>query len=227
MFEKNDAFVARRAQARDRIAEFADGEGREDFFDRVYEMAEHDEAAVPWADLAPKAQLIEWLDKNPGKGRRALDVACGLGDNAEALAAAGYQTIGFDRVEKAIEWSNKRFPKSSVDYQVADLFNPPASWAKAFDVVNECFTLQALPEKMLHDTAAAICDLVGPGGILLIYSRIRADGSQASGPPWPLEERSLDLPKTHGLVKVEEDRFELSLGDRLVPTVFAVWQRPV
>ncbi|MEP2117213.1 MAG: SAM-dependent methyltransferase, partial [Bauldia litoralis] len=59
------------------------------WFDELYQGADGDTGQVPWADLAPKAGLPEWLADHPGEGRTALDVGCGLGDNAEAIAAAG------------------------------------------------------------------------------------------------------------------------------------------
>jgi hypothetical protein len=48
--------------------------------------------AIPWADLEPNPHLLSWLEANPtdGRGRRALKVGCGLGDDAEALAELGF-----------------------------------------------------------------------------------------------------------------------------------------
>ncbi|MEO1067427.1 MAG: class I SAM-dependent methyltransferase, partial [Pseudomonadota bacterium] len=161
----------------------------------------------------------------PGAGARAIDIACGLGDNAEAMATAGYKTTGFDIVEKAIAWASKRFPESPVDYRVADLFSPPQEWVGGFDLVHECYTLQALPEGMVKETAAAICALVAPGGTLLVYTRCRPDGADADGPPWPLEERNLTLPAAHGLTKLSEKSFQVDRHDKVIDHSFAVWRK--
>ena len=60
---------------------------RKTFFKDVYRRAEGDPGMVPWADLAAKAKLHEWLLRHKGDGTlTAVDIACGLGDNAEALA---------------------------------------------------------------------------------------------------------------------------------------------
>ncbi len=36
---------------------------------------------------------------------------------------------------EAIEWCHRRFPESSVDYRVADLFSLPEEWTQSFDLV--------------------------------------------------------------------------------------------
>ena len=164
-------FQARREKVRKALDELPgnyaeDSDGRNVFFDAVYDRANGDEAEVPWADLAPKDELKRYLEEHAGKGKRAIDVACGLGDNAEAMAAHGYDVTAFDVVAKAIDWANGRFPNSDVTYQAADLFSPPSHWHYGFDLVHECYTLQALPEGMIEDSAKAICDLVAPQGIL-------------------------------------------------------------
>lgn len=230
MSEKDEGFEARREAARERLSDLPgnyaeDSAGRSVFFDSVYDVAEGDAAAVPWADLKPKQQLLDWLKENPGGGKRAVDVACGLGDNAEALAAAGYETTGFDVVETAIDWAKRRFPLSPVHYQVADLFNLNEGWTGNFHLVHECYTLQALPQEMIEQTAEAICSLVAPGGALLVYTRSRPDGSAADGPPWPLQEKNLDLPLKYGLTRVSDERFVLERGERDIPHVFMVFRK--
>lgn len=227
---KDDTFLARRDAARAALDELPgnyanDSAGRTVFFDAVYEKAKRDEAAVPWADLAPKQHLAQWLEQNQGDGKTAIDIACGLGDNAEAIAAKGYKTTAFDVVDKAVNWAKDRFPQTSVAYQTADLFALPDEWTQGFDLVHECYTLQALPPQMLQTTYAAICNLVAPRGKLLIYTRYRIKGAQASGPPWPIEEQYLEMPRQFGLVKLREQKFELTRGDKNVPHSFSIWER--
>ncbi|GAB4349830.1 MAG: hypothetical protein Kow0026_05520 [Oricola sp.] len=210
----------------------ANGEGgtlpeRREFFKDIYRSAGGDAGRIPWADLAAKAVLHEWLVKNPGDGKRtAIDIGCGLGDNAEALAAAGYETTAFDLSEHAIGWARKRFPGSPVDYTVADLFDLPERWKGAFDLVNECYTLQSLSPGMLAETAAAIASLVRPGGTLLVYARWRADGAEVNGPPWPLEESKLHVFADLGFTLQSEDRFTVERPGRKIPHSFAVWRKP-
>ena len=198
---------------------------RDKFFDAVYRQAEGDAAMVPWADMAAKHKLRNWLLDNPGKGKRAVDVGCGLGDNAEALAKAGYQTTGFDFSKDAIDWAKQRFPKSGVTYQTADLFDLPEEWSGAFDLVHECYTLQSIPPETLEKTIPATANLVAPNGILLLYARVREDGQTADGPPWPVEKSKLQEFAMHGLTLENMDEFSVERQDRSIPHYFMVWRR--
>lgn len=223
----NPDFDRRRADARQSIDEIEARyeTSRGEFFDAVYQRAAGDAAAVPWADLKPKDKLLQWLGKNSGFGLSALDIACGLGDNAEALAANGYETTAFDLSPDAIQWARKRFPQSRVNYLAADLFSPPEGWHGNFDLVHECYTLQSLPPDNLQKMAAMIASFVRPGGTLLVYARVRADGAPADGPPWPLEMARTEVFNTLGFRLADRNLFELKRPDRQIPHVFDVWKR--
>ncbi|GGE97836.1 class I SAM-dependent methyltransferase [Stappia taiwanensis] len=232
---KDPDFAGRRNAARDRLdglfgAKGGDRADRSAWFHAVYETAGGDPAAVPWADLAAKPELLAWLADNPGGGAdaplRALDVGCGLGDNAEALAAAGYATTAFDLASAAIDWARQRFPQSTVDYCAADLFDPPAAWIGAFDLVHECYTLQALDGALRAAAFPATARLLAPGGRLLILTRSRAEGTEADGPPWPLMPSELTRFEELGLEKVEKTPYELRKGERVIPHIRAVFRRP-
>lgn len=224
--ESEDA--ARRLQERmqriDREAG-AGPEGRKAFFDAVYETAEGDAAAVPWADLKPKDRLAAWLAQNPGEGLRAIDIACGLGDNAEAIAAAGYRVTAFDLSQKAVAWANRRFPVSPVNYVAANLLDPPAGWRGGFDLVHECYTIQSMPPDMHEDFARAVAALAAPGGTLLVYARTRGENSAPEGPPWALTPSERAIFGRLGFELAHEEEFELVRRDRTIPHAFAVWRR--
>jgi len=198
---------------------------RKQFFESVYDMADGDEAAVPWADLKPKPQLSAWLAANPGGGARAIDIACGLGDNAEALAAAGYATTAFDLSQKAVDWAKRRFPESKVDYCAANLMEPPSGWTGSFDLVHECYTIQSVPPSMHADFSRAIAALVAPGGRLLVYTRLRAENSAVEGPPWPLMPSESGIFRTLGFVPESRSQFDLERPDRIIPHEFSVWRK--
>ena len=198
---------------------------REKFFQDVYNNADGDAAAVPWAEMKAKHKLISWLEENPDHEGRAIDVGCGLGDNAEALSEAWYETIGFDFSAKAISWAKQRFPESDVTYRQMDLFDLPQEWLGAFDLVHECYTLQSIPSETLEKSIPAVASLVAHDGILLVYSRIRKDGAEVEGPPWPLEETKLLSFADHGLELVSREDFMLERPDRQIPHVFCVWRR--
>ncbi|MEM7302936.1 MAG: class I SAM-dependent methyltransferase [Pseudomonadota bacterium] len=193
---------------------------RQGFFDAVYENADTDPAMVPWADLAPKSQIADWISNNPGHGKRAIDVACGLGDHAEALSDAGYQTTAFDFSQKAIDWAQKRFPGSTVDYRWGDLMNLPDEWLGTFDLVNECYTVQSVPPPVHADIVRSIVSLLRPGGTLLVYTRTRDEGTTHDGPPWPLMPSEIQFFTDAGLNVVTNLSFNVERPGRSIPHRF-------
>lgn len=186
--------VAKKEKIR-RMAALAQAEGWPvDWFDQVYEEAGGDPASIPWADLAPNPNLQSWLaaqSEFEGRGRRALVVGCGLGDDAEALAALGFEVTAFDISRTAIDWCHRRSPESSVSYQVADVLAPPEDWRGAFDFIFEAYTLQVLPEALAHQALRRLTSLLAPGGQLLLIARGRDDDAPRGQLPWPLSRAEL------------------------------------
>lgn len=228
--DTTEDFYARRQAARERIDQLTGSQGgnpedRQEWFRTVYREAGDDPAAVPWADLAPKQILLDWLEEHPGKGRSALDVACGLGDNAEALSQAGYRTTAFDLAEEAIHWARRRFPNSGVDYAAADLFALPGDWAGRFDLVHECYTVQALSDPLRAQALRVLAQLPAPGGILLFVNRSREEGSHAKGPPWPLMPSEWRRLEDHGLNLIRHRYYDVVRPDRTIPHVIAEFVR--
>jgi SAM-dependent methyltransferase len=174
------------------------------WFETLYRHAGENAAAIPWADLEVNPSLAEWLERQPpaASGRRALVVGCGLGDDAEHLAARGYRVAAFDVSATAIEWCRKRFPKSAVDYAVADLLDPPAAWHRAFRFVFEAYTLQVLPPQLRPQAVRTIADCVAPGGTLLLVARARESADEPGTMPWPLVRDDLAGFSEHGLETV-------------------------
>ena len=171
-------------------------------YDATYQAAARDADKVPWAEGRPKPLLADWLGAADirGDGRRALVVGSGLGDDAEALAARGFTVTAFDLSPTAIAWTHERFPDSAVSYHVADLFDLPADWQGAFDLVVEIYTFQSLPPTIRPEAMDRVAALVAPGGELLVICRGREEHEPAPGPPYPLSRAELRRLEAGGLV---------------------------
>jgi len=168
------------------------------WFDPLYEAAGREAAGVPWANLEACPAVADYAASHSGPGR-AVIVGCGLGDDAEVVAAAGYVTTAFDVSEHAVEWCRERFPDSTVDYRVADLFDLPVELVGAFDLVVEVRTVQSLPPGLRDEAIDAVASLVAPGGSALVVALSRPDGTIPSGPPWAISPSELSRFEDAGL----------------------------
>ena len=189
------------------------------WFERLYAAAEAGQTAVPWDRGAPSPFLIQWAERRgladgtgpggrpPGASRRrAVVVGCGLGDDAEFIAGHGFATVAFDVSPTAIAAARRRFPGSAVQYLTANLLDPPDVWHRAFDLVVESLTLQALPDPPRRDAIARLGDLVAPAGTLIAIARAREQGEPTEGPPWALTRAEIDALADTGLepVRIED-----------------------
>jgi hypothetical protein len=143
------------------------------WFERLYVAAGSGEAVVPWDVGRPNRYLVEWATRERvrGAGRRAIVVGCGYGDDAEYVAALGFDTDAFDIAPTAIAEAGRRFGASAVRYRVADVLAPPVEWRHAFGLVVEIYTLQALPDPPRRDAAAQVAGLVDVGRWRVEYRR--------------------------------------------------------
>jgi 2-polyprenyl-3-methyl-5-hydroxy-6-metoxy-1,4-benzoquinol methylase len=185
-------------------------------FDSIYARAQDDLTTLPWTRLVPSVQLLAWLDGVEVADLTVLVVGCGVGDDAEELARRGAKVTAFDVAPTAIALCQKRFPSSTVDYRVADLFDLPPAWTQAFDLVVEIHTVQSVPPERQSDAMRAIAGAVAPGGRLFVRCSVRDDGEPLDGRPWFLRLRDLDSYVNAGL---RVDAFTDVPAD--VATVFA------
>jgi len=188
-------------------------------FEAIYANARNG-GLVPWDDHAPNPFLIEWIQREMRRGDNApaLVIGCGLGDDAEYLAAQGYDVTAFDISATAIQMCRERFPDSPVHYEVADLFALPAGWANRFAFVLECRTIQALPWQMSDDAMTAIAGCVKPEGELLVLCFGRAPEAERKGIPWPLSKSELAFFQTLGLIETSFE--EIDRGRKMFRVVY-------
>lgn len=181
------------------------------WFDRLYAAGESGEVSMPWDRDEPHVLLREWAEARDlrGEGRRAVVVGCGLGADPEYLSRLGFATTGFDIAPTAVRLARERHPGTSVDYQVADLLDLPAPSRRAFDLVVEIFTVQALPDPPRSAAIPAVADLVAPGGILLAVAFRHTDGHDVdAGPPFALTREVMDSLAVDGLTVVRAEELD-------------------
>jgi SAM-dependent methyltransferase len=183
-----------RKRARELAAEYAEKGDPTGWFEVLYREAEEGKSVVPWDDRGASPSLLDFWSTHPQAttGKKALVIACGLGDDAEQLAAWGFATTAFDISDTAIRTARKRFPHTAVNYQVADLFQPPAEWERRFDIVFEANTVQALPVNLRTQAIQKITSFVRPGGKLLAVVRGRELDEPLAELPWPLTREEMN-----------------------------------
>jgi len=144
------------------------------------ELAKFNELAHRWWDpegeFRPLHQInplrLQWIaERAPLQGSTALDVGCGGGILAEAMAQRGASVTGIDLGEKALRIAALHQLESGVQvrYESASAEEFAAAHGSEFDVVTCMELLEHVPEPA--STVAACARLVKPGG-RVIFSTI-------------------------------------------------------
>ncbi|TPV93567.1 MAG: class I SAM-dependent methyltransferase [Myxococcales bacterium FL481] len=176
------------------------------WFEDLYAASTADGQGVPWATMSTHPLFAGWLESHAldGRGRSALVVGCGMGDDAIRLEELGFDVTAFDVSDSAINYCKARFPDSRARFVQADLFQPPSEWSGKFDFVLEIYTVQAVPP--VHEPTAIgnIAEFVAVSGDLLVIAEVEAgERSFDNGPPWPLTPGHVESFASRGLKVVE------------------------
>ena len=81
------------------------------------------EGQTPWDSGRPNSELIRVVDEGGLPGRHLLELGCGTGTNAIALARRGYSVTAIDLVDVAVEKARTKAETAGVriDFRVGDL----------------------------------------------------------------------------------------------------------
>ena len=193
-----------REKLRGIAAEFKQRGDELGWFDAVYREANGDIENIPWADLEPNRFLKQWAEQHDlkGNGRKALVVGCGLGDDARYLDELGFDVTAFDISYAAIEWAKRLNANSNIQFETADLFQPPRGWLGAFNFVLEIYTIQPLPMEMRGNAIDSVASFVADGGELLVVCHAREDNEETEQIPYPLSRADLKRFEENGLSQV-------------------------
>jgi 2-polyprenyl-6-hydroxyphenyl methylase/3-demethylubiquinone-9 3-methyltransferase len=108
---------------------------------------------------------LQWIDERAGlAGKKVLDVGCGGGILAEAMAARGAQVTGIDLGGKSLRVAQLHLlsSKASVVYEEASAEQFAEAHAGEFDVVTCMEMLEHVPDP--SSAVAACARLARPGG---------------------------------------------------------------
>ena len=172
------------------------------WFDDVYKKHANEPHNIPWVRKYVNPLLRSYIeDMEDTKGKKALVIGCGLGDDAYALDVAGFDVLAIDVSQTALDLAKERFAHSTIVFKKQDIFDMPREYHEHFDFVFEALTIQSLPVEFREKMVQAVADTVAHGGHLLVVAHKKESGFD--GPPWPLEKEELDFFKSHGLSEVE------------------------
>lgn len=146
---------------------------REDW-DRRYSSVEH-----LWAVKPNRFLVGEAADLSPG---RALDLACGEGQNAIWLATLGWDVVGVDFSEAAIAKARSRAERDGVHIELAcaDLLEYEAA-TSAFDLVLLLYL--HVPEAERRQVLTKAGGALAPGGTLVLVGHDLTNVTDGVGGP--------------------------------------------
>jgi 2-polyprenyl-6-hydroxyphenyl methylase/3-demethylubiquinone-9 3-methyltransferase len=123
----------------------------------------------PQSEFRPLHQInplrLDWIDRlAPLAGKSALDIGCGGGILAEAMARRGARVKGVDLSDKALKVAQLHSLESrvAVDYEAISAEDLAARSPAAYDVVTCMELLEHVPDP--GSTVRACARLVRPGG---------------------------------------------------------------
>ncbi len=138
------------------------------------ELAKFSELAHRWWDpeseFRPLHQInplrLDWIDRQaPLAGKRVLDVGCGGGILADAMARKGAQVLGIDLATKALKVAQLHALEAqtpNIRYQEISAEHLAAEQPGTFDVVTCMEMLEHVPDPA--SVVRACATLVKPGG---------------------------------------------------------------
>lgn len=134
------------------------------------------EKIFAWNIGRPHAGLTEILDDGILKSGGVLVPGCGTGYDAILLAERGFDVVAFDFSANAIRKAQskakvKHRRKGSLTFVVADIYDLPDSYRKAFDYVVEIGNFQAMGVKERKEYVQVIAQVLKSCGKCIVICK--------------------------------------------------------
>jgi SAM-dependent methyltransferase len=188
-------------------------------------MARYRAGDVPWDSPTPPPELVATVSPLPAG--RALDAGCGFGRNSIWLAARGWQVDAVDFVQPALEEARRRATAAaarSVTFHEADVSALRFLPSGAFDLVVDIGCSHALAPEQWEQYGAGLARLLRPGGLWLLYGRLRESADFSPDGPSGIDETAqrLLLSPSFALERCEHGTNQ---GGSPWPSVWQWWRR--
>lgn len=155
----------------------------ENAWKQSYADRKHRRMLFPQMPSGAGKQLLEFLDTQTGFDKtvaNVLDVGCGNGRNAIALAQAGFgNVVGFDLIPEAIADAEKRAQELGLDslqFLVHDIENPWPFESDTFDVAFDVNTFSSLSVAGRKVYVEELARVMKKGGFFFLTTYSSNDG---------------------------------------------------
>jgi len=131
-------------------------------------------ARPPWDTGISPPELLEFIRAHPPG--RALDLGCGTGTNAIALAQNGWQTTGVDFIARSIHQAERKAQQAGVSVHfLVDSVSHLPTLAGGFDLILDVGCYHGLAPLDKYRYFQNVLRLLAAGGYYLLYGFIGAE----------------------------------------------------
>lgn len=166
------------------LGEMSTENGIQDMFNERYRQGE-----TPWDTGISPPELLEAIANPPaGLPRRMLDIGCGTGTNCLTVAQQGWQVVGIDFAQLAIDLATQKAhvladkiarAGGSIRFLVADATQlvPPAP-DERFSLLLDLGCLNGIPLDLRTNYAEMVAQQAMPGALFLLYAHLPVVGRE-------------------------------------------------
>src|SRR5512145_2055781 len=139
-----------------------------------------------WEMGGAHPSLVHLVDTTPPPRGRVAVPGCGRGHDARFLAGRGYEAVGFDFADAAVQTARRLAKEQGADvrFEQRDIFTLDRDYAYAFDGIWEYTCYCAIEPRRRVEYLNVLAAILKPGGWFLgCFFPIRRGGG---GPPFPV-----------------------------------------